>query len=82
MSGTELVDGTARLAAMNMLVHGIGRPNGESLIQVKDALAESPSRHPSVVPANPPFGKKSSSTVDRRGRPGGQEAISYSRQVF
>ncbi len=29
--GTELVDGTARLAAMNMLLHGIGRPDGDSL---------------------------------------------------
>ena len=28
ITGTELVDGTARLAAMNMLVHGIGKPNG------------------------------------------------------
>jgi len=27
------VDGTARLAAMNMLVHGIGKPNGPSLIE-------------------------------------------------
>ncbi|MEV0644725.1 N-6 DNA methylase [Phytomonospora sp. NPDC050363] len=30
ITGTEIVDGTARLAAMNMLIHGIGRPNGES----------------------------------------------------
>ncbi|MHB1475585.1 MAG: type I restriction-modification system subunit M N-terminal domain-containing protein [Dermatophilaceae bacterium] len=26
--GTELVDGTARLAAMNLLLHGISTPNG------------------------------------------------------
>ncbi len=36
--GVELVDGTARLAAMNLLLHGIGRPTGPSLIKVKDAL--------------------------------------------
>lgn len=33
--GTELVDGTARLAAMNLLMHGIGTPRGESLIDDK-----------------------------------------------
>src|SRR4051794_40108775 len=30
--GVELVDGTARLAAMNLLLHGIGTPTGQSLI--------------------------------------------------
>jgi type I restriction enzyme M protein len=34
--GVELVDGTARLAAMNLILHGIGKPNGPSLIEVKD----------------------------------------------
>ena len=61
--GTELVDGTARLAAMNMLLHGMGTPNGESLIEVKDALTAAPSRRWSVVLANPPFGTKSSTTM-------------------
>ena len=61
--GTELVDGTARLAAMNMLLHGIGKPNGESLIEVKDALTADPQRRWSVVLANPPFGTKSSTTM-------------------
>ncbi|MFE2930709.1 N-6 DNA methylase [Streptomyces sp. NPDC059278] len=61
--GNELVDGTARLAAMNLLLHGIGQPNGESLIDVGDALAKPPSRHASLVLANPPFGKKSSIMV-------------------
>ena len=61
--GTELVDGTARLAAMNMLLHGIGKPNGDSLIEVKDALTADPGRRWSVVLANPPFGTKSSTTM-------------------
>ncbi|MFF4814556.1 N-6 DNA methylase [Kitasatospora sp. NPDC001309] len=61
--GNELVDGTARLAAMNLLLHGIGQPNGESLIDVGDALAKPPTRHASLVLANPPFGKKSSIMV-------------------
>ena len=58
--GYELVDGTARLAAMNLLLHGIGSANGESLIEVKDALIADPGRRWSVVLSNPPFGRKSS----------------------
>ena len=61
--GIELVDGTARLAAMNMLLHGIGTPDGESQIEVKDALTADPGRRYSVVLANPPFGTKSSVTM-------------------
>jgi type I restriction enzyme M protein len=61
--GVELVDGTARLAAMNLLLHGIGTPNGESLIEVKDALIADPGRRYPVVLSNPPFGRKSSLTM-------------------
>ena len=61
--GYELVDGTARLAAMNLLLHGIGTPDGESLIEVKDALLADPGRRWSVVLSNPPFGRKSSLTM-------------------
>ncbi len=63
ISGTELVDGTARLAAMNLLLHGIGRPDGDSLVSVGDALSSDPCRRWSVVLANPPFGRKSSVTM-------------------
>ncbi|SVB57786.1 uncharacterized protein METZ01_LOCUS210640, partial [marine metagenome] len=35
--GVELVDGTARLAAMNMLLHGMTRADGPSPIDVKDS---------------------------------------------
>ena len=63
ISGTELVDGTARLAAMNLLLHGIGRPDGDSLVSVGDALSSDPGRRWSVVLANPPFGRKSSVTM-------------------
>ncbi len=56
--GVELVDGTARLAAMNLLLHGIGTPTGESLIEVKDALIADPVRatarpSPTVEPCWP-----------------------------
>ena len=61
--GVELVDGTARLAAMNLLLHGIGRPNGAPLIKVKDSLIADPGQRWSVVVSNPPFGRKSSITM-------------------
>jgi type I restriction enzyme M protein len=61
--GVELVDGTARLAAMNLILHGIGKPNGPSLIEVKDALLAAPPERYSVVLSNPPFGRKSSITM-------------------
>jgi type I restriction enzyme M protein len=61
--GTELVDGTARLAAMNLLLHGIGTPRGESLIEVKDALIADPGTRHTVVLSNSPFGRKSSLTM-------------------
>ena len=63
VSGFELVDGTARLAAMNLLLHGIGTPDGESLIDVRDALIADPGQRWSVVLSNPPFGTKSSITM-------------------
>lgn len=62
-SGYELVDGTARLAAMNLLLHGIGSAGGESLIDVRDALIADPKKRWSVVLSNPPFGRKSSLTM-------------------
>ena len=63
MHGLELVDGTARLAAMNLLLHGIGCPDGPSLIEVKDSLIADPGTRWSVVLSNPPFGRKSSITM-------------------
>lgn len=60
--GYELVDATARLAAMNLLLHGIGTPEGESRIIVGDALRNPVIAAADVVLANPPFGTKSSVT--------------------
>jgi type I restriction enzyme M protein len=54
--GVELVRETARLASMNMLIHGIGQPNGEELIEVRDSLATPPITRANIVLANPPFG--------------------------
>lgn len=81
--GVELVDATARLATMNMYLHGVGRAESEPVIDVRDALATSPGNHrASVVLANPPFGKRSSITVvGEDGKPE-REDIAYNRNDF
>ena len=62
LMGWEIVPGTARLCAMNLLLHGIGRPTGDSLVRVGDALRSDPGIRVDVMAANPPFGRKSSMT--------------------
>ncbi len=61
--GVEIVDNTARICVMNLLLHGIGHPEADSPIAVEDALGNSPSTHYSMVLTNPPFGRKSSITI-------------------
>ncbi|MFE2712921.1 N-6 DNA methylase [Streptomyces mirabilis] len=59
-SGTELVDATARLATMNLVLHGLTRADAQPLIAVGDALAQTPTRHATLVLTTPPFGRRSS----------------------
>ncbi|MEV4510441.1 class I SAM-dependent DNA methyltransferase [Dactylosporangium sp. NPDC049525] len=66
VAGVELVDGTARLAAMNLLLHGIGTPDGPSPVEVGDALAADPGRRYSVVLSNPPFGRRAGERAPAR----------------
>ncbi|GAA3355942.1 class I SAM-dependent DNA methyltransferase [Saccharopolyspora gregorii] len=79
--GTEIVHGTARLAAMNLLLHGIGSWDGEQVVHVGDALAEG-GKNASLVLANPPFGKKSSIAVVGEDGKAAREDISYNRNDF
>jgi type I restriction enzyme M protein len=61
LRGWELVHNTARLCAMNLMLHGIG---GEKLpLSVSDSLAADPGERFDLVLTNPPFGKKSSTTI-------------------
>ncbi len=62
LRGCELVHNTARLCAMNMMLHGIGQGDDLPLV-VADALAGDPGDRYEVVLTNPPFGKKSSTTI-------------------
>ena len=65
--GTEIVPETYRLCLMNLLLHGIGEMGGKSPIVCKDSLANAPSADEltDFVLTNPPFGKKSSMTVEK-----------------
>jgi len=61
--GWELVQSTARLCAMNLMLHGIG---GEKELPIRagtDSLAADPGDRFDIVMTNPPFGKKSSTTI-------------------
>jgi type I restriction enzyme M protein len=60
--GWELVQSTARLCAMNLMLHGIGSEKNVP-IMVVDALAADPGERFDVVLTNPPFGKKSSTMI-------------------
>ncbi|ODS99285.1 MAG: DNA methyltransferase [Lautropia sp. SCN 69-89] len=60
--GWELVQATARVCAMNLLLHGIGSEKSVP-VKVADALAADPGQRFEVVLANPPFGKKSSTMI-------------------
>jgi len=60
--GWELVQATARVCAMNLMLHGIGSEKSVP-VKVADALAADPGERFSVVLANPPFGKKSSTMI-------------------
>jgi type I restriction enzyme M protein len=82
LRGWEIVDATARLCAMNLLLHGIGTPEGDSLITVDDALRSAPSDHFDMVLTNPPFGRKSSYKVIGADGETETESMSYLREDF
>jgi type I restriction enzyme M protein len=77
--GSEIVDNTGRLCAMNLFLHGIGGAdlNASPPIEVRDSLLQEPREKVDLVLANPPFGRKSSITViGEDGRPSAEtEAI-------
>ena len=61
--GVELVEEVARLATMNLLLHGVGGNADEELpITCKDSLKAPPDQQADVVLTNPPFGIKGSVT--------------------
>jgi type I restriction enzyme M protein len=81
-SGWEIVDNTARLCAMNLLLHGIATSEGESPIRVEDALGGDPGERFGMVLTNPPFGKKSSITVVNADGESERDTLTYYRDDF
>ncbi|PKN13107.1 MAG: DNA methyltransferase [Deltaproteobacteria bacterium HGW-Deltaproteobacteria-4] len=61
--GWELVQSTARLCAMNLMLHGIGGLDTDLPLLVSDSLAADPGTRFDIILTNPPFGKKSSTTI-------------------
>ncbi|CAN5758170.1 hypothetical protein BH18ACT13_BH18ACT13_21210 [soil metagenome] len=76
LRGWEIVDATARLCVMNLLLHGIGDEEHESPIVVDDALKAAPRERFEMVLTNPPFGRKSSMTfVSDEGEVGREDLV-------
>lgn len=64
--GVELVEEVARLAAMNLLLHGVGGDAEEDFpVRCEDSLAKTPRTRFDIVLTNPPFGTKGSVTYVR-----------------
>jgi type I restriction enzyme M protein len=80
LHGWEIVDNTARLCAMNLLLHGIGEE--QCPIRVDDALRSDPGVRFDMVLTNPPFGKKSSITVVGEDGDARSESLTYVRDDF
>ena len=79
--GWELVHATARLCAMNLLLHGIGSQEHEPIV-VGDSLAVDPGERFDLVLTNPPFGKKSSTTIIGEGGKVSKEKDTIERDDF
>ena len=74
------MDNTARLCAMNLLLHGIG--GDDCPIIVDDALRGDPGDRFDLVLTNPPFGRKSSVTVVNEEGEQEKEALTVVRDDF
>ena len=81
-AGWEIVDNTARLCAMNLLLHGIESPDSDSPIRVDDALRADPGVRFDMVITNPPFGKKSSVTILNAEGQAERESLTVLRDDF
>ncbi len=80
--GVELVDSVARLACMNLVLHGVGADDTRVVpVQVRDALSGKHGEY-DVILANPPFGKKSSVTITSDDGDVSRETLTIHREDF
>ncbi len=82
LRGWEIVANTARLCAMNFLLHDISGADEECPIIVKDALAAHPGEYFDLVLTNPPFGKKSAITIVGEDGKDDRDDQTYNRTDF
>ncbi len=80
--GWEIVPNTVRLCLMNLYLHNIGDLNSAPPIDRRDSLLELPRQRFDYVLANPPFGKKSSTTITNEEGDLDRETLTYQRQDF
>ena len=80
--GVELVDSVARLACMNLVLHGVGADDTAVVpVEVRDALSGKHGEY-DVILANPPFGKKSSVTITSDEGDVSRETLTIHREDF
>lgn len=80
--GHEIVAGTRRLALMNLFLHNIGDIDSDNFISSADALIADTGVRFDYVLANPPFGKKASTTITNELGEQEKEDLTYNRQDF
>lgn len=81
LRGCDLVPNVARLCAMNLFLHGIGRDDESPVVSIGDSLESHP-EPADVVLTNPPFGKKSSVTIIGKDGKSHTDRLSYRRPDF
>ncbi len=80
--GVELVEEVARLATMNLLLHGVGHEEGDDFpIACEDSLAAPPRIQAEIVLTNPPFGIRGS-VKDEPGANQSNDDFEVSRSDF
>ena len=82
--GVELVEEVARLAAMNLLLHGVGGDGEHEFpVRCQDSLTKPPRTSFNIVLTNPPFGTKGSVTYGRDSRrERGKDLLAIDRRDF
>ncbi len=80
--GWELVRNTYRLCLMNLFLHNIGSMTGIVPISRNDSLLSDPDERFDYVLTNPPFGKKSSYSIENEEGEEEREDMTYNRQDF